>query len=286
MAPVFVGLLFGVGVLLVASPIIGVPRLGMRTPRWLLTWRDLVTRSQLSGLTVGRLVGISVGAAFAAFIVVFVFTSVLVVSAMIALIVLPLPNLFVASQARTRVKESRGAWPEVIDSLVSGVRAGAGLPELLSDVGEEGPEPLRPAFRAFTADYQAQGRFDVALDRLKDRLADPIADRIIEALRLARDVGGADLSILLRDLGSLLREDARVRGELEARQSWTVNAARLAVIAPWIVLVMISAQPQAANVWNSAEGVTVLICGAAACIIAYLLMQYLGRLSTDPRTMR
>ena len=94
------------------------------------------------------------------------------------------------------------------------------------------------------------------------------------------------MSVLLRELGVLLREDLRVRGELEARQSWTVNAARLAVVAPWLVLMLISAQPQAAKTWNSPGGVLVLVSGAAVSIIAYLAMQYVARLSADPRTMR
>ena len=41
-----------------------------------------------------------------------------------------------------------------------------------------------------------------------------------------------------------LREDARTRAELETRQSWTVNAARLAVAAPWAVLAMLSTNPR------------------------------------------
>ena len=45
----------------------------------------------------------------------------------------------------------------------------------------------------------------------------------------------------LRTLSAFLREDARTRvRNLETRQSWTVNAARLAVAAPWIVLAMLA----------------------------------------------
>jgi tight adherence protein B len=50
-------------------------------------------------------------------------------------------------------------------------------------------------------------------------------------------VGGGDLGRLLRSLSTFLREDARTRSELESRQAWTVNGARLAVSAhettPW-----------------------------------------------------
>lgn len=286
MAAVLVGLVMGVGGILVMSAFTGAPRVRWRKPRWYLAWSDQVTRAGVRGLTIPRLLLASLVMMLVVLILVLAWTRVLSVSLILALVVAPIPQMAVSARSRARGRRAREAWPEVIDSLVSGVRAGAGLPELLADLAESGPLELRPAFAAFAADYRAEGRFDAALSRLKGRLADPVADRIVEALRLAREVGGADLSALLRDLGVLLREDARIRGELEARQSWTVNAARLAVVAPWLVLVMISAQRQAAKAWNSPGGVLVLVCGAAVSVIAYLAMQYLARLSGDPRTMR
>ena len=57
-------------------------------------------------------------------------------------------------------------------------------------------------------------RFPVS--RFKAELAEPFGDRVAEALRVAREV--------------------------ESRQSWTANAARLAVVAPWVVLLLMSFQ--------------------------------------------
>lgn len=148
-----------------------------------------------------------------------------------------------------------------------------------------GPVPLRFAFEAFSRDYSANGRFASALDRMKEEIADPVADRIVEALRIARSVGGADLTRLLQDLALLLREDARVRGELEARQSWTVGAARLGLAAPWVVLLLLSGGGGSAAVWNSPGGIAVLCSGAGICVIAYLTMKALSRLSVDPRNL-
>jgi len=90
---------------------------------------------------------------------------------------------------------------------------------------------------------------------------------------------------LLQDLALLLREDARVRGELEARQSWTVGAARLGLAAPWVVLLLLSGGGASASVWNSPGGIAVLCSGAGICVIAYLIMKAMGRLSTDPRNL-
>ena len=197
-----------------------------------------------------------------------------------------IPFLVISSRARNRRTRLREVWPEAVDTLVSGVRAGMSLPEALTNLGERGPEAVRPQFRAFATDYAASARFDSSLDRLKTRFADPVADRIVEALRLAHEVGGTDLGTLLRSLSQMLREDMRTRGELEARQSWTVNGAKVAVAAPWLVLALLATRPQAAAAYATTAGAVVLLVGAVVSVVAYRLMLRLGRLPEEERTLR
>ena len=197
-----------------------------------------------------------------------------------------IPFLVISSRARNRRTRLREVWPEAVDTLVSGVRASMSLPEALTNLGERGPEAVRPQFRAFATDYAASARFDSSLDRLKTRFADPVADRIVEALRLAHEVGGTDLGTLLRSLSQMLREDMRTRGELEARQSWTVNGAKVAVAAPWLVLALLSTRPQAAAAYATTAGAVILLVGAVVSVIAYRLMLRLGRLPEEERTLR
>ena len=196
------------------------------------------------------------------------------------------PYVAVSSRARSRRTRLREVWPEAVDTLVSGVRAGMSLPEALGNLGERGPDAVREQFRAFAVDYAATARFAVCLDRLKARFADPVADRIVEALRLAHEVGGSELGVLLRSLSHMLREDLRTRGELEARQSWTVNGAKVAVAAPWLVLALLSTRPQAARAYATPSGALVLVVGAVASVAAYRLMLRLGRLPEEERVLR
>ncbi|MXG88458.1 type II secretion system F family protein [Nocardioides flavescens] len=196
-----------------------------------------------------------------------------------------LPVAVVSGRARRRQRELAEVWPEAVDNLASAVRAGMSLPDALAALGVRGPEPLRPAFDAFALDYQVTGRFGESLDRLKDRLADPVGDRVAEGLRVAREVGGGELGRLLRNLSTYLREDVRTRSELESRQAWTVNGARLAVAAPWLVLLFMSLQGDVVRRYASAGGVVVLAIGAALCVVAYRLMMRIGRLPTERRLL-
>ncbi|WP_154605752.1 type II secretion system F family protein [Arthrobacter sp. AQ5-05] len=197
-----------------------------------------------------------------------------------------LPFALLRWRARRRAAVLRELWPDVVDHLRSAIRAGLSLPEALIQLGAKGPAELRGAFLIFAADYRATGRFEGALEDLKARLADPVADRIIEALRLTRDVGGSDLGRLLGTLSEFLRDHARTRSELEARQSWTVNAARLAVAAPWIVLMLMSTRPEAVQAYNSAAGWLVLGGGLLVSVVCYRLMLRLGALPQEQRVLR
>ena len=90
---------------------------------------------------------------------------------------------------------------------------------------------------------------------------------------------------VLRTLAAFLREDLAVRKEVEARQSWTVVAARVAAAAPWVVLVLVASRPQGRAAFDSVEGMIVLVAGAVATVVGYRMMLALGRLPEEPRVL-
>lgn len=288
MTGLLLGLSLGVGLFLIWRSFWVLPqdptprRRGSRSQRL----QDDITQAGFRGVSVRGLVLFSL----ALFVLTFLLSYALVEAAPIAVAfgaILGLgPIAFVRNRARARRVRLRDVWPDAIDNVASGVRAGLALPEALAQLGVRGPEELRPAFRAFGEDYRISGRFNDCLDRLKEQLSDPVGDRLVESLRIAREVGGSDLGRLLRTLSMFLREDARTRAELEARQSWTVNAARLAAAAPWLILAILATRPESVRAYSSATGVVVLLVGAGVTAFAYWLMLRLGRLPEDQRVIR
>ena len=247
---------------------------------------DELVQAGFDAVTPSSLLGACVMAFSVAFLLFAATAKVMPVALCFALMAGYAPILLVRMRARKRRAVMRELWPDVVDNIGSAVRAGLALPEALSQLTVRGPQELRPAFACFAEDYRATGRFQECLDRLKERLGDPVADRLIESLRIAREVGGSDLGRLLRTLSAFLREDARTRAELETRQSWTVNAARLAVAAPWIVLAMLATRPDSLQAYSRPAGVLVLVIGAALSFLAYSLMVRVGRLPEERRVLR
>jgi tight adherence protein B len=281
------GLFFGIGLLLVICSFVVPPEEKPRAEgRLTARSRDLLASAGVEGVTPAAFMGACVITGVIAFVLMFVVSAALPIGLVFGLMAGGVPVALLKSRARRRLAEFRELWPDVVDNIASAVRAGLSLSEALAQVGERGPLPLREPFRRFGADYASTGRFADSLDRLKARLADPVGDRVIEALRIAREVGGGDLGRLLRSLSSFLRDDARTRSELESRQSWSVNGARVAVAAPWLVLGMLSFQGDVIQRYNSPLGALIIGVGAALCLVAYRVMLRIGRLPEPERVLR
>ena len=279
-----IGLLAGVGLVLVVWAF-GDPEWRPRPRERRDEFRGLLARAGLSEVTLRSLAGLCTAAFVLAALVMSAISGVLAIGLVFGLLAATLPIAVLRGRALRRLREHAELWPDAVDNLASAVRAGLSLPESLVQLGERGPEGLRDPFVQFDRDYQATGRFDESLDLLKARLADPVGDRVIEALRIARDVGGGDLGRMLRALSGFLRDDLRTRGEIESRQSWTVNGARLAVVAPWAVLLAMSFQRDVVARYASPTGAIVLAVGAILCVVAYRLMIWIGRLPTERRVL-
>ncbi len=248
--------------------------------------QELLQSAGVAGVPSWQFVALCLASGLIGFVLMAGVSGVAIVALVFAVMAGGFPIALLRGRAVRRRREHAALWPDAVDNLSSAVRAGLSLPDALIQLGERGPAGLRDPFIAFGADYQSSGRFDQSLDLLKARLADPTGDRVVEALRIAREVGGGDLGRVLRSLSGFLREDQRTRGEVEARQSWTVTGARLAVAAPWIVLLLMSLQGgDLMQRFATPTGVVILVGGALSCTVAYRLMMLIGRLPDERRVL-
>lgn len=278
-----VGLLAGLGILLVVQSVTAPERPVVETGA--RGMRRRLDEAGLRDLSVPRVVLTCLGAGAVGGVVMLLVSGSAAVGLAFAVVTAWLPLGAAGRRAARRRTALAAAWPDAVDDLASAVRAGMSLPEAVAALADRGPEVLREAFASFAADHRVTGSFEACLDRLKADLADPVGDRVVEALRLSRDVGGTELGRLLRTLSAVLREDARTRAELLARQAWAVNAARLAVAAPWATLAFLSLRPGALAAYDSVGGVVVLLVAALLSAAGYVVMRVIGRLPRDERVL-
>lgn len=168
-------------------------------------------------------------------------------------------------------------WPDAVDDVASAIRAGMSLPLAVCHLADNGPEELRPIFKNVESTYLSSGNFILALTHVRN-IRQPVAIKFVSALSVAYQVGGSELGTVLRALADAVRDEVKIRGEIEARQSWTVNGARLAVAAPWVTVLLLSSRNSAAQVYMSSTGIKLLMVCALLSAIAYFSMLRIGKL--------
>jgi tight adherence protein B len=210
-------------------------------------------------------------------------SGVVALSVVLGLAAAGLPRFVLAKHANKDRLAMRSLWPDVVDSLVSALRSGASLPAAISSLTAVAPRLVSTGAKEFTRQYRLSGNFDACLSVLKESWADPAADRILETLRLARHVGGSDVTTVLRTLGGYLRQESAIRQEVEARQGWILIAARIGAAAPWIVLALLSTRPEAAAAYNTPAGIAVIMIGLGVTVVAYRVMVAVGVLPSPRR---
>ena len=280
---VLLGALLGAGMLLCASPWLWPPTDKPERPVRSSRLRRLLEEAGYPRTSVRTLVTIMIAVALAAASLAWLITTLPVLALLAALAAGSAPVLFLRGRRLRLRKARRQLWPDVCDLLVAAIRVGLSLPDAVASLADSAPPSIRPAFAVFARDLRSTGRFETSIDRLKTALADPIADRIIETLRMAREVGGTELTGVLRALSSSVRADAALRGEVEARQSWIRGAAVLGSIAPWVILGLLAMRPEGRDAYGSAEGVIVIVVGAIVSVVAYRIMVRIGRLPEPER---
>lgn len=207
-----------------------------------------------------------------------VITSVVIAGALLMWVAIRNPREFTIPQRKRRTPRIElDLWPDAVDDVASAIRAGMSLPHAVCHLAKQGPKALQPTFLQVENSYLSTGDFLEALEHVR-ALRQPVAIKFVSAISVAYQVGGSELGTVLRALSDAVRDEVKLRGEIEARQSWTVNGARLAVAAPWVTVLLLSSRNSAAQVYTSSAGVRLLVICAALTAIAYALMIRIGSL--------
>lgn len=174
-------------------------------------------------------------------------------------------------------------WAEVLDALGSAASSGLSHSEAIADLAEVGPTELRSLFASATLELDSGESLDAVLSRLKQQLADAHADRTFELISLTEQLGGRGYLDAIQSFSTQIREQHALDGELAAKQGWVKGTAKLAVASPWIIVLLLSARPENASIYNSPSGILILAFGLAVCLIAYRLINAFGKSNSWPR---
>ena len=151
---------------------------------------------------------------------------------------LGLPHMTVGRLIKKRVAAFTAKFPDAIELLVRGLRAGLPISETMSVVANEVPGPVGEEFRAVSDKMKIGRSMDVALQESADRLGTPEFQFFCITLAIQRETGG-NLAETLANLADVLRKRAQMKLKIRAMSAESKASAYIVGALPFIVFAMI-----------------------------------------------
>lgn len=248
----------------------------MRVIRNLLESSGLAHRS-------AELVTIALGSALLVGSAVFIGTRIpgLALCLTVMSLVVWLEVLRAAASRRQRRLDS--IWPVVFDSLRSGAQSGMPVAEQLEYLALEGPEELREQFGLLLKEIERGEDTEVALEHFKNRIGSRSADFLAIVLLLVEEVGGRGEADNWEQAAKDIRQEQAVIAQVRAKQGWVLGSAKIALLAPWLICLLLLNLEQNRLAFSTHQGSFVLVTGLLLSLFAYFLTNLLGRLRLPER---
>jgi tight adherence protein B len=141
------------------------------------------------------------------------FNASILISAVLGVAVASAPYVFLYILREIRFKRFGDLLPEAVDLMARGLRAGHSIQAVLEMVGNEISDPVGVEFRALHKEQTLGLPIRDAMMRLIDRV--PLDDmRFLATAILLQKESGGNLAQILDKTSAVLRERARLRGQL------------------------------------------------------------------------
>jgi len=205
-----------------------------------LVWfEDLVVQSGIR-TSLWRVVVTMLAFGASGLIVAFLIKSDLLVATAVALaagLLIPLLVLYVMRRRRLRRFERQ--FPDAVDMVVRGLRAGHPVPAALAIVAKEMPDPIGSEF-GVTLDEMTYGlELDRALKNLRGRVGLPDVNFLVVAVSIQLQLGG-NLAEVLSNLARVIRERLKMKLKIKAASAEGRFSAIVLSIVPFALMGIIS----------------------------------------------
>ena len=149
-----------------------------------------------------------------------------------------LPHLYVNSKRNRRLKRFSAEFPNAVDVIVRGVKAGLPLVDCLRIISMEAQEPIRSEFKIILEDQTLGLPMDQAVQRLPERI--PLAEANFFGIVIAlQSRTGGSLSEALGNLSRVLRERKKMQAKIKAVSSEAKASAGIIGSLPVVVTLLI-----------------------------------------------
>lgn len=147
---------------------------------------------------------------------------------------LVLPHLYVARRRAKRLKLFGEEFPNALDVIVRGVKAGLPFGDCLRIIAAESQEPVRSEFRTVVHDQTFGIPLDDAVERLAERV--PLSQTNFFSIVIAiQSRAGGNLSEALGNLSKVLRDRKQMSAKIKAMSAEAKSSAGIIGAMPVVV---------------------------------------------------
>jgi len=216
----------------------------------------------------------ALGAAFVALAIFFVTRSLFIAAPSAIIGGFGAPNFVLNFLRKRRIAKFVAEFPNAIDIIVRGVKAGLPIGDCLRVVANESVEPVRGEFRGIV-EAQALGlSIGEAVDRLAERVPVTEANFFAIVINIQAKAGG-NLSEALGNLSRVLRDRKKMRGKISAMSMEAKASAAIIGCIPFVVtgLLYLSSPKYVSLLWTTSHGRIIAAIGLVWMGIGTMMMK-------------
>jgi tight adherence protein B len=185
-----------------------------------------------------------------------------------------LPNFILNFITKRRLKKFGNEFPNAIDVIIRGVKAGLPLNDCIRIIAAESAEPVKSEFRQVVEAQTLGLSIAEAIERMPQRI--PTAEANFFAIVIAiQQKSGGNLAEALGNLSRVLRERKKMRDKVRAISSEAKASAGIIGALPVVValLVYITSPQYISLLWTTDTGRMVLAICVVVMGIGVFIMQ-------------
>ena len=185
-----------------------------------------------------------------------------------------LPNWVLRFKAKRRTAKFVNEFPNAVDIIVRGIRAGLPLSDCMRVIVTETTEPVRSEFRHIIESQSVGLPLGEAVERIAERV--PIAETSFFAIVISiQQKAGGNLSEALANLSRVLRDRKKMRNKVKAVSSEAKASAMIIGAMPFAVgfLIYLTSPKYIELLWSTSTGQMMMAVGAVWMGIGIMVMK-------------
>jgi tight adherence protein B len=165
-------------------------------------------------------------------------------------------------------------FPDAVDVIVRGVKAGLPLGDCLRIIAAESPEPVRGEFKTICESQQVGISLGEACGKLFERMPLPEANFFGIVVGIQQKAGG-NLSEALGNLSRVLRDRKKMKMKIKAMSMEAKASAVIIAALPFavMILVYISSPQYIELLWTHPTGRMMMACCAGWMLLGVMVMK-------------